>query len=142
MVMIDIDHFKSINDQYGHQAGDEALKQFAEILKQNTRFIDRVGRYGGEEFAIILPQIFNTEAFEMAERLRSIVSAYPFTIFKEKKHPLEIHMTISLGIASLPEDADTLDLLVNKTDKALYEAKDRGRNCVVQYRDIRSLKVS
>jgi diguanylate cyclase (GGDEF)-like protein len=134
LLMIDLDHFKQVNDKYGHQTGDEILRLFAQVVSENVRHVDRPARYGGEEFAILLPEISHNKALEFAERLCRIVSAEPFLIPQEKDDPYEIPLTISIGIASYPEDANSLDDLISRTDQMLYEAKRQGRNRVIHYK--------
>lgn len=126
ILMMDIDFFKSINDSHGHKVGDMVLKKLAEVCRETLREIDIVGRMGGEEFAILLPETAGAEAVEAAERLRIAIA--------NAKVPLEsglpIHITISIGVASLASKDDNTDVLLNLADKALYEAKASGRNQV------------
>jgi diguanylate cyclase (GGDEF)-like protein len=121
IIMIDIDYFKTINDNYGHQAGDIILKEFAKILKDNSRETDIVGRWGGEEFLIIVENIDKDNILKLAEKLRVIVENYNFSFVKNK--------TASFGV-SVYSPGDDITSIVNKADKALYNAKDSGRNCV------------
>ena len=118
--MIDIDNFKNFNDTYGHQAGDTVLKNIANIFREVSRRIDVIARYGGEEFTIILPNTKKEEAMVLAERLRKSA---------EESKDLR-NITISIGIASFPEDAEEKELLISKADRALYEAKRTGKNKV------------
>jgi len=128
IVMADIDHFKRINDTYGHKVGDEVLKALALILKANTRGNDTVARYGGEEFVIILSNVSKYDAYRIAERIRLEVED---TSFEEIGVPEKI--TVSFGISCFPEDGeDAIDLL-KKADQALYQAKSQGRNRVVVF---------
>lgn len=124
--MMDIDYFKKINDSHGHKAGDAVLKKLAEVCCETLREVDRIGRIGGEEFAILLPETGQTEAEEAAERLRKAIA--------NAKVPLEgglpLHFTISIGVASLTSRDDNMDVLLNLADEALYEAKEGGRNKV------------
>jgi len=128
LLMIDIDYFKKVNDNYGHQSGDMVLSEMASRLVQQKRGIDRVCRYGGEEIAVLLPQTDAKGAAVIAERLRRTVADKAFVIQGGKT----IEVTVSIGIATFPIDADTVQSLVNEADKALYMAKDAGRNCVCQ----------
>lgn len=123
-VMFDIDHFKRLNDAHGHAAGDQALKETAERCFRALRKVDILGRYGGEEFAALLPETDLESACQAAERLR-IAATPPI-----QTGGAEIHLTVSLGVAVRNRDDDTLDILLRRADQALYEAKSAGRNCV------------
>lgn len=126
IIMCDLDHFKKINDKYGHLLGDEVLREIAKILKENVRRNnDIVGRYGGEEFIILLPNSSLNYAKEIAERLRKKIEAID-------KFPFKV--TMSFGIASYPEVlVKTSDELVGYADDALYKAKELGRNRVIVF---------
>jgi diguanylate cyclase (GGDEF)-like protein len=138
-IMIDIDYFKAINDTYGHQFGDEILKQLAGILTDNVRDTDKLVRYGGEEFAILLPHTDIEDAYIKAERLRELISNYNFKIQGEK-----LGITISSGVAAYPANKGIhrAERLVNYADKALYQAKEQGRNMTVLFTDTKSLEES
>lgn len=134
LVMVDIDHFKEVNDTYGHQAGDYVLKVFVETINRSIRSrVDWIARYGGEEFIVVLPETTFDSAQLLAERLRTGVSDQPIT-FKEK----EIRITASFGVTGLPSSrigtASLKDIsyeaLINLADKCLYAAKREGRNQV------------
>jgi two-component system cell cycle response regulator len=128
-IMWDIDHFKSVNDTYGHQAGDEVLKQFAATLREYVREIDRVGRYGGEEFVLLLPGTPVDSAVSFAERLRQTVEGHTFTFDGGS-----VCRTASCGVAGWPHPRiRTEDDLLRASDDALYVAKERGRNRVVRF---------
>jgi diguanylate cyclase (GGDEF)-like protein len=127
LILIDIDYFKNYNDTYGHQAGDLILQRISRSMQDNTRNSDMVCRYGGEEFCIICPELNKTDARITAEKLRKIVERLELPKLKEVP---EGKLTISSGIASFPEDGDTAYQLVLKADKALYRAKESGRNKV------------
>jgi two-component system cell cycle response regulator len=128
-VMCDIDHFKKVNDTFGHAAGDEVLKQFATILKESARDIDRVGRYGGEEFLLILPGTVLDAAVTFAERLRQRVEGHTFSFEGDS-----IQRTMSCGVAAWPHPRVTgRDVLLKAADDALYVAKETGRNKVVRF---------
>jgi len=124
--IVDVDHFKGINDTYGHLVGDEALRQVANQLRDHIRQPDVVGRYGGEEFLIILPNSDTNAAAEQADRLCRQVHD---TVIRANGH--EIKVTLSIGTAQLQIGSDTWDSLLNRADTAMYEAKKRGRNCWV-----------
>lgn len=125
VVLLDIDFFKNLNDTYGHQAGDHVLKTVSELLSDALREYDVVARYGGEEFAIVLPTTPKQKSATIAERLRVGVSEYDFR-FKDHK----IRCSISLGVASFPEDGKDPESLIAAADAALYRAKESGRNQV------------
>jgi len=126
LLMIDIDHFKQVNDGHGHPAGDLVLREVARVVKEAVRAVDIVGRYGGEEFVAILPQTDVEEARLLAERLRKAVEALAVPVGNAS-----VHVTISTGIASYPApNVDTSDELIREADRALYRAKQDGRNRV------------
>ncbi len=125
LIMIDIDNFKIYNDTLGHQAGDTILKSLALLIKNQSRKMDYVCRYGGEEFAILLPQTEKKEAFLIAERIRNDIQKYHF--INEDVLPNK-QLTASLGLASFPEDGQSPSELISRCDKALYQAKQKGKN--------------
>lgn len=128
-IMLDIDHFKRINDVYGHKAGDEVLREFAQLLKKHTRQSDVLARYGGEEFIILLPQTPLEGAVAEAERIRLYVSQHRFKSLKKKEG-----ITVSAGVAILPDPRITAhETLISFADNALYAAKQQGRDRVVVY---------
>lgn len=127
-MIFDLDHFKSINDNYGHQAGDIVLKEAAAMLKTKVRTSDLVARYGGEEFAVILPQTSEEDGFTLAERLRQDLEVMEFQISAERK----LKVTASIGLASRGERDATSKELIKRADMALYAAKNGGRNRVVR----------
>ena len=128
VLVLDIDHFKRINDTYGHQAGDEVLKALADSFKFNIRGVDLACRYGGEEFVIVMPETELDVAQRVAERLREAIAERRYRIGEGKP---EIPVTASIGIATLDPATDTPQTLIERADKALYEAKASGRNKVV-----------
>jgi two-component system, cell cycle response regulator len=129
LVMCDLDKFKSVNDTYGHQAGDEVLKQLADILRNEAREIDRVGRYGGEEFMLLLPGASLDDAVTFAERVRKRIEGHTFTFPGGT-----LTRTASFGVAGWPHSRiDLCDDLVRTADDALYVAKETGRNKVVRF---------
>lgn len=126
VLMIDIDHFKKVNDTYGHLAGDAVLRGISRLLSESARPRDSVARYGGEEFAIILPQTTLADAYRVAERIRASADAKEFVVAGST-----LHVTLSIGIANFPQDGSTSEQLVGAADSALYRAKERGRNRIV-----------
>lgn len=126
LLMLDIDHFKRVNDTHGHLAGDAVLTGLSELLGRRTRAIDRVCRYGGEEITVILPE---TDLEAAAERLRAAVEAQPFDV--NAGAPLRI--TVSIGVASWPAHAGGAEALVAAADEALHAAKRAGRNRVCSF---------
>lgn len=131
-IMIDIDYFKKINDTYGHAAGDLVLKTVSKVIKQQLRDYDTAGRYGGEEFVILLPYTKIEEAKMVAERLRKAVENKKIDISKIVQDKVEINITISLGAAEY-QAGDYEKTVIKNADKALYKAKETGRNKVVIY---------
>lgn len=125
LIMFDIDHFKSVNDSFGHLAGDHVLKQLAVAVKAQIRREDVMARYGGEEFAVLLPEIDTASAARFAEKTRELVEQ---TTFAFDQTPIRV--TISVGVASLDATVLSADALVKLADERLYEAKRRGRNRV------------
>ena len=125
MLMIDIDHFKKKNDKFGHLVGDVILREVAALIKQNVREIDLVGRYGGEEFSVILVDTNKLDAQLAGERIRKAIESYKFKAYDEV-----IDVTISAGISSFPQEGQTTEDLIEKADSALYQAKNKGRNRV------------
>ena len=130
-IMADIDHFKRINDRFGHTKGDQILKAVADIIAKNSREgIDTVARYGGEEFSVILPRASKEEAKEISEGIRTEVES---TKFFAPDGITTINVTISVGVASFPEDATEEQKIIECADEALYRAKNSGRNMVITY---------
>jgi diguanylate cyclase (GGDEF)-like protein len=133
LAILDIDHFKSVNDTFGHPAGDEVLKELCARLQKGVRPYDAVGRYGGEEFVVVFPDTTIEQAATLAERLRSAVEAAPFVLGGQEQT-----LTVSAGVTGLrlkgesgpPED--TLESLLQRADDALYQAKRSGRNRVIR----------
>lgn len=135
IIMFDIDHFKKINDTFGHEAGDKVLTRIASTAKESLRINDIMGRYGGEEFIICLPDTSLTEAYELAQSIRVKISQAGTTYLKE-----DIYVTSSFGISSAlirKEDSHhTLEILIREADQALYESKRKGRNYVALYEKV------
>jgi diguanylate cyclase (GGDEF)-like protein/PAS domain S-box-containing protein len=127
VALIDIDHFKQINDTYGHAAGDQALVGFTQICQRQIRQIDVFARFGGDEFVVLLPETNQEQAYEVIERIRSTLMAQPLELDGKP-----VPITISSGIASLSSDQESFEMLLNQADQALYHAKELGRNKVVR----------
>ncbi len=131
LILLDVDHFKKFNDTFGHQEGDKVLKIVTELIQSTIRNkIDTLSRYGGEEFAIIFPEIDGNSAMEMAERIRKKIEKCEFVGNGKTSY----NVTISLGIASYPFDASEQKTLIMNADIALYDAKKNGRNCFKKYK--------
>ncbi|MCW8956034.1 MAG: diguanylate cyclase [Gammaproteobacteria bacterium] len=131
LVIFDIDHFKNVNDTYGHQAGDEVIRETARMLRENMRTTDVAGRYGGEEFTVILVETTAENAKIFAERLRERIEACTI-----KYEDLSIKYTISLGISEVNDDITNYQEWLECSDKSLYYAKEHGRNQVVIYHQL------
>jgi diguanylate cyclase (GGDEF)-like protein len=141
VLMLDIDHFKRYNDEFGHLVGDATLKEVASLLRESLRKVDIVARYGGEEFIAVLPETHAEGAHEVAERIRSNIARHSFKVYD-----VETKVTVSIGISFFPSDiagekatsyyADLAFDLIRHADRALYRAKEEGRNRVFQYRDL------
>jgi diguanylate cyclase (GGDEF)-like protein len=127
MLMVDIDHFKQVNDRYGHAVGDEVIIAVAQACAGGKRQSDIVGRLGGEEFAVLLPETDPAQAAIVAERLRNTIAAQVMMA-----HKVHFKVTVSIGIAAASLGMSGIDVLMRAADQALYQAKDQGRNCVVQ----------
>lgn len=130
LLLLDIDHFKRVNDHYGHQVGDIILQKVAERIRKEVRVVDKVCRYGGEEIAIILPETSLKSALSFGLRLNKLISTFPFNA---NEHQIDI--TVSIGVAAYPDHADNDTFMIAAADKALYEAKQTGRNRVCQYKE-------
>lgn len=132
VVMLDLDHFKQVNDTHGHPTGDVILYETAEILRNTAREIDMPGRYGGEEFILILPGTTEDEAVQFAERVRHSVEDHVF-----RDEATEVRMTVSAGVAAFPDSgADEPGALIKRADDALYTAKESGRNQVIRASEV------
>jgi diguanylate cyclase (GGDEF)-like protein len=127
-IMLDIDHFKRVNDTHGHAAGDQALAEVARRLRASVRNIDIVGRYGGEEFVLLLPETELAGAGLLAERLRLAIAAAPVTTVAGP-----VPLTVSLGVAANRPAVADVAALINNADTALYAAKEAGRNRVLPF---------
>jgi two-component system cell cycle response regulator len=128
VMITDLDRFKSINDTYGHDGGDDVLREFARRLRKNVRGIDLACRFGGEEFVVVMPDTDGAVAEKVAERIRAEIAQAPFAVGDDGK---AIEVTVSVGVSSLLKGADSVAALMKRADLALYEAKSGGRNRVV-----------
>ena len=117
--MLDVDNFKQVNDEYGHHVGDVVLKEIAAVVQDGIRKVDSVGRWGGEEFIIVLPETSLNEAKQVAEQIRLKIESHEFTVVQ--------HKTSSFGVAEYIQ-GDNSQSIINRADKALYKAKELGRN--------------
>jgi len=128
LALVDLDHFKKVNDTYGHEAGDHVLKAIAESLSEETRRGDFACRYGGEEFVIVMPNMNKKVAYERAEKLRNTLNSLyiPYGIYS-------LTTTISVGIASYPANGQTREAILRAADKAMYAAKEAGRDHILSY---------
>jgi len=135
VLMLDLDNFKRVNDQWGHPFGDYVLRSTSQIVASNVRESDIIGRYGGEEFAVALPETGPEQAVIVAEKLRRAIEVFAFEadgLPRPEDAPL--HMTISIGVSALPVDLDHDEFeLIHRADRALYEAKRAGKNQVVLF---------
>lgn len=128
VLMVDVDHFKNINDTHGHLTGDQVLREIARIIKENLREIDIAGRYGGEEFCIVLPDTNKEGAQFAAERIRQATASGAI-----KAYDNVIHATVSIGLCQFPKDGQRSTELIDKADWALYRAKKLGRNRICAF---------
>ncbi|MGA2991064.1 MAG: sensor domain-containing diguanylate cyclase [Candidatus Korobacteraceae bacterium] len=135
LIMIDIDHFKRLNDEHGHLAGDMLLRQVSSILMQGRREIDTIARYGGEEFVLLLPDTTSSGAQQLAERLKNDIEGSHLVVDTPEK---AVRLTVSLGVAAFPRDAQSDVELLAAADAALYGAKHAGRNRVMIYQELQS----
>jgi diguanylate cyclase (GGDEF)-like protein len=126
LLMIDIDNFKKVNDTYGHPAGDAILREVGKCILSSIRDPDLGFRYGGEEFAVILPASDIHAGKVVAERMRALIEHYPFKIDR-----FVLQVTVSIGVASWPASSETVKEIISEADKALYKAKEDGRNRVM-----------
>ncbi len=133
VLMMDIDHFKEINDTHGHRVGDQILTQVAQIIMNNTRACDLPARYGGDEFIIIEPETPANQGWFGAERLRKLVAAHPMRFGEDGNSAGKIQVSLSIGVTGFPENGTDTITLIDLADQALYQAKHQGCNCVVRY---------
>ena len=125
VILLDLDHFKRVNDTLGHLAGDAVLRETAARFRSNMRTYDRIGRYGGEEFLVVLPNCDLEQATHQAERLRSKLDQQPVFV-----DGTQLHVTASFGVTVSDGQERSPEALIRVADEALYSAKDSGRNCV------------
>lgn len=130
ILMVDIDHFKRLNDAAGHRVGDEMLRKVCEVLRTRVRKVDTLARYGGEEFMLVLPQVTKADAYGVAEKLRQAIEEAPQLVAPTQPSG---HITVSIGVANMPADATSQELLVDCADAALYGSKRLGRNRTTLY---------
>ena len=130
LLMIDIDNFKNLNDSFGHDAGDDAIRRLSKVLREGTRGIDLAARIGGEEFAVLLVETSQQGGFEVADRLRLAI--------RSRELPSGAHFTASFGVAECPTDAQTVPEILKAADVALYEAKRKGRDRVIAIPPVKS----
>ncbi len=136
VAMIDVDHFKAFNDQFGHAAGDRVLRQVAHALEDAVRRSDLVARYGGEEFVVVLPESNAEQAMARMERIRSAIASDSLMLEWNRTRGMATRVTVSIGVASWPDDGTTAADLLGAADRRLYQAKHSGRNRVVGPADV------
>ncbi|MEW6102086.1 MAG: GGDEF domain-containing protein [Candidatus Omnitrophota bacterium] len=127
-LLVDTDHFKEYNDRYGHLVGDAVLGEVGKTIKENIRQIDFMGRYGGDELAVVLTETDKENALPVAERIRKAIENKKIRVYDE-----ELNVTVSIGISAFPPDAKDTDTLIDRADIALYKAKQEGRNRICNY---------
>ncbi|MDP8265201.1 MAG: GGDEF domain-containing protein [Candidatus Aceula lacicola] len=127
-LMIDVDYFKMFNDQHGHLVGDQVLRSVGLLIQENIREIDFAGRYGGEEFCVVLPDTDTEGGFFVAERIRKAIEEAEIQAYDAK-----VRVTVSAGISCFPADGKSVSELIDKSDLALYRSKKRGRNCTTAF---------
>jgi len=141
VLMMDIDFFKKVNDTYGHLTGSKSLEEIGLCITQNLRVGDAAARFGGEEFAAFLLDAELTQGLVAAERIRSEIENYKFSVIRQSKPSETHHITISIGVAVFPSDSSDPIELIEHADSALYRAKREGRNRVCAYRDLSSEEI-
>ena len=133
VLFLDLDHFKDVNDEYGHLVGSEALRRLCRVLEQCVRQVDTLARYGGDEFAVLLVDTDHTMALEVAERIRRRIHAYVFEVDRD----IRLSLTVSIGVSTCPAHGVVRDRLLDLADKAMYRAKSEGRNRICSASDVR-----
>ena len=136
VLLMDIDHFKKVNDTYGHANGDQVLREFAQLYKDNLRDTDLFARFGGEEFVALLPETPADKALALANRLSNRLAEHKVALVDSPQH---IQVTVSSGLCELLDDQDSLDKLLAKADKALYHSKNSGRNRCTDFSQVAKL---
>jgi diguanylate cyclase (GGDEF)-like protein len=136
VLMMDIDHFKTVNDTYGHLTGSKTLEEIGSCITQNLRSGDAAARFGGEEFAAFLLDAELAQGLVAAERIRAEIENNKFSVVRQGKQSESHHITISIGVASFPNDSSDPIELIERADSALYRAKREGRNRVCAYQDL------
>ena len=132
VLLLDMDHFKAVNDEYGHDIGDKVLKELSRILSENIREADIAVRYGGEEFIVLLIDVKSKEnAYNIAEKIRKKVKDNEIDVYAGNK----LKKTISIGLSMFPENGQSIDAAIKNADIALYEAKNKGRDSVVIFEE-------
>lgn len=131
MMLVDVDHFKKVNDNWGHQIGDQALKHLADVMVRTLRQTDVIARFGGEEFVVLLPHTSSQEAAHLAERLRNSIEFTPLNLVGKHGERQELRITVSIGVTWLQPDDTEVTQLIERVDQAMYQAKQGGRNRVV-----------
>ena len=129
VLMIDSDNLKTVNDSYGHEAGNRLLRQLTRLAQGELRYTDVLARYGGDEFIVLLPETPGEGALEVANRIRDAVAGLPLDLDGRR-----IENTVSIGFAVHPADGNSLDAMIARADRAMYRAKQTGRNRVEQFR--------
>ncbi|HEX5036565.1 MAG TPA: diguanylate cyclase [bacterium] len=142
LLMIDIDHFKRFNDRFGHLVGDECLKEFVRVVNSRIREVDFFARFGGEEFVLILPGTPKQDGVLVAEKIRALVKEHAFRSGSEDERLRSERLTVSVGVAAYPDDARTVEELIDAADIALYEAKNGGRDRVNCYEPLKQVSSS
>ncbi|HEX2131948.1 MAG TPA: GGDEF domain-containing protein [Actinophytocola sp.] len=137
VLMIDLDNFKLINDTYGHVAGDAVLRTVADTIRGELRARDAVGRWGGEEFTVLLPGVAPAEARDVAERIRAAVAVLSLTVAPNDEQTTIAGLSASVGVATHPDAGQTVEALVHAADRAMYQAKRQGRDTVVTYAELK-----